>query len=83
MVVGVNCWLLAGCWGLVVAVASVAISDGGGSEGSVGRWWCGWVFFFVREAGLGSSIFTSGVRSSRGGIALEGGCGRYLQGRPG
>ena len=37
----------------------------------------------VREAGLGRSILPSGVRSSRGGIALEGGCGRYLQGRPG
>ena len=36
VVVGVYCWLLAGCWGLVVAVASVAISGGGGSEGSVG-----------------------------------------------
>ena len=49
VVVGVYCWLLAGCWGLVVAVASVAISSGGGSEGSVGRWWCGWVVcWFVR-----------------------------------
>ena len=43
VVVGVNCGLAAGCWGLVVAGASVAVSGGGGSEGSVGRWWCGWV----------------------------------------
>ena len=37
VVVGVYCWLLAGCWGLVVAVASVASSDGGGIEGGMGR----------------------------------------------
>ena len=37
----------------------------------------------VREAGLGSSILPSGVRSSRGGIAFEGGCGLYRLGRPG
>ena len=41
MVVGVDCWLLAGCWWVVVAVASVVRSDGGGSGVSVGRLWCG------------------------------------------
>ena len=42
MVVGVDRWLLAGCWWLMVAVVSVAISHGGGSGVSVGRWWCVW-----------------------------------------
>ena len=40
MVVGVDGWLLAGCWRVVVAVASVAISDRGDSGVSVvaNRW---------------------------------------------
>ena len=57
MVVGVDGWLLAGCWRVVVAVASVAISDGGGSEGSVGRWWCGWVVCWFVRPGWGVPYF--------------------------
>ena len=54
MVIGVDGWLLAGCWRVVGAVASVAISDGGGSGVSAGRLWCGWEICW--SVGLGRGV---------------------------
>ena len=42
VVVGVDGWLLAGCWWLVVAVVSAAVLHEGDSGVGVGRWWCVW-----------------------------------------
>ena len=41
-------------WVRAVAVVSAVGSVGGGSEGSVGRWWCGWVvcWFVIPDWGV-------------------------------
>ena len=54
VVICVNWWLLADCCRVVVAVASVVISDGGGSGVSVGRLWCGWETCW--SVGLGRGV---------------------------
>ena len=57
MVVGVDGWLLAGCWRVVVAVASVVSADGGGGGVSVGRLWCGWETCWSMGLGRGVPYF--------------------------